>query len=64
MSQDDKPIYVAEAGAPEIKITPEMIEAGAAELRDYVLSDVGPEFRKEIAASVYEAMEATKTRHL
>jgi hypothetical protein len=47
--------------APD-EITPEMIEAGAAELTEYVLSDVGPDLRKELAASVYEVMEAAKRR--
>jgi hypothetical protein len=39
-------------------ITGPMIEAGAAELRDYVAGDVGPELMREIAVAVYEAMEA------
>lgn len=43
---------------------PEMIEPGAAESLDYVLSDVGPDLRKELAAAVYEAMEATKAKRL
>ena len=47
---------------PEIEITPEMADAGAAELLDYVLSDVGPDLRKELAASVYEVMETVKAK--
>jgi hypothetical protein len=47
---------------PEIDPTPAMIEAGAVELSDYVLSDVGPALRRELAAAVYEAMEAVKAK--
>ena len=47
---------------PEIEPTPAMIEAGAAELSDYVLSDVGPDLRRELAAAVYEVMEAEKAK--
>lgn len=52
------------SGAPERKKdripdpTPDMVEAGAAELADYVSADVGPALREEVAAAVYEAMRA------
>jgi hypothetical protein len=42
-----------------MNLTP-MIDAGAAELLDYVVSDVGPEFRKEIAVAAYEVMEGLR----
>lgn len=47
---------------PEIEVTDDMAAAGAAELLDYVLSDVGPDLRKELAAAVYEAMEAARAK--
>jgi hypothetical protein len=62
MSEDRSPVACLEPGGSPAEPTPEMIEAGAAELSDFVLSDVGPEFRKELAASVYEAMEAARAK--
>jgi hypothetical protein len=46
------------------EVTPEMIEAGASELRDYVQANIGPDFRKELAAAVYEAMEIERLKAL
>lgn len=56
------------SGAPKVKadkipeITPDMIKAGSAELRDFVMMDVGPARRDELAEAVYVAMEAVKSR--
>ena len=52
-------VYKCENSPTEM--TDAMIEAGAAELRDYVMGDVGPDLMREIAAVVYEAMRAQAT---
>lgn len=57
MSQDKKPNYVAEAGAPETEITPAMIDAGVSALwEDWSLQAAGePE---ALVVAVYKAMAA------
>lgn len=63
MSQDKKTNYVAGAGAPEIDVTPDMIEAGATRLDDLLIAGGGLMCTLTYAAEeVYLAMERVKYR--